>query len=73
MAKQAKVVDFRRVPSPDPKRLGKKDRIYVMEMDDGIKLVVRVPDEDFTDDKLREAIKAEVQDRGTEMARTIEL
>ena len=73
MAKKVEIKDFRKIPSPDPKRLGKVDRVYIVETDPGVRLVIRVPDEDFTDAKLVEAIRAEIQTRGTEIAKPIEI
>ena len=73
MAKQVKVIDYRKLPSPDPKRLGKFDRMYVVEPEAGVRVVVRIPDETYSDEKLRDAIRKELTERGTEVSRTIEI
>ena len=73
MAKQAKILDYRKIPSSDPKRMGKYDRMFVVEPEAGVRLVIKVPDEDFTDAKLVDAIRAELVERGTQVNRSIEI
>ena len=72
MAK-AKVIDYRRFPSPDPKRLGKQDVMRVVEVDGGARVVVRVPAEADTPEALKAAVKAELEDRGKNLNQEFEI
>ena len=63
MPDTVKIVTTQKLPSTDPQRMGKYDRLFVVELTPGTNLFVRVPDEDFTKEKLVAAIKAEVAER----------
>lgn len=73
MADKCKVLSMQRLPSADPQRLGKYDRLFVVEVAAGNTLVVRVPDEGFDEAKLQAAIRAELQERGKWVGRELEL
>lgn len=60
-----KIVDVRDTPSPDPKRVGKLDRIVTYSVDAYRMYVCRLPLEDFTEDKLKAKIKKDMAERGT--------
>lgn len=73
MPETIKILDMKRLPSPDPERMGKLDRLFVIEAGQGIRLVVRLPDDGFDDDKLKAAVKAELAERGSWIGRQMEL
>lgn len=73
MPDTVKVVEVKKLPSVDPQRLGQYDRIFVVEVTPGDNLFVRVPDKDFTEEKLRAAIKAELQERSAWAGKEISL
>jgi len=68
-----KIVDHRIIPSPDPKRLGKKDVLQVVEVEGAGTVVVRLPQEDHSDEKLKAEIKAQMEERSKHVGREIEL
>lgn len=68
-----KITDHRILPSPDPKRLGKKDVLQVVEVDGVSTLVIRLPQEDYSDEKLKAEIQAQLEERGKHVGREIEL
>lgn len=67
------VLDMQDLPSTDPKRLGKLDRIIVWETEPGVRGVVRLPVEEFTEDTLRAAVRATVEERGKWLRRKLPL
>lgn len=73
MADKVKVISMQRLPSADPQRLGKYDRLVVVEVAAGNSIVVRVPDEGFDEEKLKTAVKAELQERGKWVGRELTL
>jgi len=73
MAEKIKIVDMKRLPSPDPQRMGKTDRLFVVDAGSGNRLVVRLPDEEFDEDKLAAAVKAELAERGAWIGRELEI
>ena len=73
MPGKAKVVDFRRFPSPDPKRLGKQDVLFVVQLEDGASLAIHLPSEKSSDADLKKAIEGELLERTKQVNRTIEL
>ena len=73
MPEQAKVIDYRKIPSPDPKRVGKQDSLYVVEASGGVRVVIRIPAESKDPDALKKAVQAELQERGQQIGRTLEL
>lgn len=73
MADKVKIMSMQRLPSADPQRLGKYDRLFVVQVAAGNSLVVRVPDEGFDQAALQAAIKAELQERGKWVGREIEV
>lgn len=58
-----KVIDVRDLPSADPARMGKWDKIIVYEIDPEHRYSVAVPAETFSEDTLRAAVKADMQGR----------
>lgn len=68
-----KVLSVRNLPSPDRERLGRTDRVIAFEVEGAGRDVVRLPAEDFTEDKLREAIKALMAERSQWEGKTFRL
>lgn len=64
MPNTVKIVERKKLPSVDPKRLGKYDLIFVVELAPGDMIFVRVPDEEFTEEKLQDAIREQIKERG---------
>jgi len=64
MPDTVKIVTMQKLPSTDPQRMGEYDRIFVVELTPGTNLFVRVPDKDFTEEKLQAAIREEIKQRG---------
>jgi len=58
-----KVVDVRDVPSTDPGRIGKIDVLITYQLDPTHIYMVRIPKEEFTEAKVREVIKRDVEEK----------
>jgi hypothetical protein len=63
MPTKFKVFDIRKVPSADPARIGKYDQLVMYELDPMRRYIVRIPEEEFTEQKMIEAIKADMAER----------
>lgn len=68
-----KVLDVRSLPSPDPQRMGKWDKIVVYELSPEHRYSVIMPAETFSDDTLRTAVKADMQERAQWLGKTYQL
>lgn len=62
-----------RIMSVDPTRRGKWDRIVAYSMDDGHGSAVFVPDEAFSEEAMRKAIKADMEDRSKWLGKSFPL
>jgi len=62
--REFEILDLRRLPSTSPQRLGKRDVLVIYALDPYRRYVVTIPEEDFSEDKLREVIKADIEERG---------
>ena len=58
-----KVSDVRRVPSADPDRLGKFDQLVMYELDPMRRYIVRIPEEEFNEDRMKHAVKEDIAER----------
>jgi len=58
-----KVIDVQQLPSPDPRRMGKWDKVIVYELDPLRRYSVLVPAETFSEETLRAAVKADLETR----------
>ena len=67
------VVDYRVIPSPDAKRLGKKDILQVVEIDGGARFAIRLPEENSGDDALKAEIKRQMTERGANVGKVLEI
>jgi len=63
MPTKFKVFDIRKVPSADPTRIGKDDQLVMYELDPMRRYIVRIPVEEFSEEKMLEAIKADMAER----------
>jgi hypothetical protein len=68
-----KVYDSRRILSFDPKRLGKEDLLFIVEIDGGVRFPLTLPVEGYTEAKLKEAVKARVTERGQFVGQEFEI
>jgi hypothetical protein len=57
------ILDVHDLPSPDPARLGKTDRLVIYSTDAAHRYAVRLPAETFSEDALRAAIRADLAQR----------
>jgi len=73
MPTKFKVFDVRKVPSAEPTRIGKYDQLVMYELDAMRRYIVRIPEEDFTEDKMIEAIKADMAERAQYTGKEYEL
>jgi hypothetical protein len=68
-----KVVDVRRLPSADPRRMGKYDRLVMLELGPNLRDTVTVADEEFTEAKVKTAVEALMKERGAWVGREFEV
>lgn len=72
MPEKFKVEEVRRIPSADPARRGAFDRLVVFSTGAGNRDVVTVADEDFTEEKVCEAVRALLKERGAWIGKELE-
>ena len=63
MPTKFKVSDTRRVPSADPERIGKYDILVMYELSPMDRHIVGVPEEEFSEDRLKRAVKEDIAER----------
>lgn len=63
MPTKFKIFDVRRVPSAEPDRIGKYDQLVMYELDPMRRYIVRIPEETFTEETMKAAIKADMASR----------
>jgi len=73
MAQRIKVIDIREFPSTDPKRVGKFDVVVTYQLDAFRTYIVTIPKEEFTEAKLKEVIRKELEEKERWIGREIEL
>ena len=73
MPTKFKVFDIRKVPSAEPTRIGKYDQLVMYELDPMRRYIVRIPEEEFTEAKMLEAIKADMAERAQYSGKEYEL
>ena len=73
MPTKFKLFDLRRVPSAEPTRAGKFDQLIMYELDPMRRYIVRIPEEDFTEERMLEAIKADIAERAKFAGKEYEL
>jgi hypothetical protein len=70
---QVRIVDVRKLPSPDPQRYGKDDAIVLYELAPGTRYSVRLPAENLTDATITAAIRADMTERGKWQGKQLQL
>jgi len=60
---KVKILDVRDVPSVEPGRIGKIDVLITYQVDPTHIYMVRLPKEEFTDEKVKEAIKKDLEEK----------
>jgi len=60
---KVKVLDVRDVPSTEPGRIGKIDVLVTYQLDPTHIYMVRLPKEEFTDEKVKEVIRKDVEEK----------
>jgi len=68
-----KIVDVRDVPALDPERLGKIDVMVTYEVEPMRVYMVRIPKEEFDEERLRREIKRDIQARAKWIGRKLKL
>jgi len=63
MPTKFKIFDIRKVPSAEPARVGKYDQLVMYELDPMRRYIVRVPEEEFTEERMIRAVKEDMADR----------
>jgi len=63
MPTKFKVFDVRKVPSAEPERVGKYDQLIMYELDPMRRYIVRVPEDEFTEDRMIRAVKEDIAER----------
>lgn len=70
---KVKILDMREVPSGEPERIGKYDYIITYQIDPLRTFIVTVPKEEYSEEKLREAIRKAEEERGKWVGRELEI
>jgi len=63
MPTKFKIFDVRRVPSAEPDRIGKYDQLVMYELDPMRRYIVRVPEEEFSEERMKQAVKEDMAER----------
>ena len=63
MPTKFRIFDVREVPSAEPTRMGKYDQLVMYELDPMRRYIVRIPSEEFTEERMKEAVKADMAKR----------
>lgn len=73
MPTKFKLFDVREVPSAEPERVGKYDKLVMYELDPMRRYIVKIPAEEFSEEKMLAAIKADMADRAQYIGKEYEL
>ena len=68
-----KVFDIRRVPSAEPARVGKYDQLVMYELDPMRRYIIRIPEDEFTEDRMIQEIKKDMEERSKFVGKDYEL
>ena len=63
MPTKFKIFDVRSVPSAEPGRVGKYDKLVMYELDPMRRYIIRMAEEDFIEEKMIQAVKADMAER----------
>jgi len=56
-----KVLDVRKIPSPDEHRIGQLDHLVTYKLDEFRTYMVRIPKDPITKDDIKDAVKADLE------------
>jgi len=73
MTTKVKIFDIREVPSAEPTRVGKYDKLVMYELDPMRRYIVKMPAEDFSEDRMKQLIKEDIQERAKFTGREFEI
>ena len=73
MPTKFKIFDIRKVPSAEPERVGKYDQLVMYELDPMRRYIVRIPEEEFTEDRMLQAVKEDIAERSKFAGKEYEL
>jgi len=68
-----RILDMRKLPSPDPARLGRDDMIVIYEHGAGQRSSVRLPAEALTEEAVKAAVTRDMEERGKWLGKTLQL
>lgn len=68
-----RIIDVRDIPSREPDRVGKLDRVVTYSVGPERIHATKLPVEDFTEEKLKARIRAEIAERGDWLWRELEI
>ena len=70
---EVKIIDIRKIPSIEPGRFGKFDVMVVYQTPDGNVYTIKIPEESFSEEELKLAIKKDLQERTKWVGKTFRL
>jgi len=65
------IIDVRDIPSTEPGRIGKIDVLVTYQIDPAHIYMIRIPKEEFTEERLTEAIRKDVAEKRKWIGRKI--
>ena len=68
-----RVFDVRKVPSAEPERIGKFDQLVMYELDPMRRYIIRIPAEEFSEERMKEEIKKDMAEREAFTAKEYEI
>jgi hypothetical protein len=68
-----RIIDVRKLPSPDPARYGKDDAIVLYELAPGARYSVRLPAENLNEPAIKAAIAADIKERSPWQGKALQL
>ena len=71
--RKVRILDVREVPSTDPERFGKMDVLITYQVDPMHVYIIRLPKEEFNEERVREAIRADLEEKAKWLGRELEL
>lgn len=63
MPTKFKIFDVRKVPSAEAVRVGKYDQLVMYELDPMRRYIVRIPEEEFSEERMIRAVKEDMEER----------
>lgn len=60
---KVKIFDIRKVPSAEAARVGEYDQLVMYELDPMRRYIVKIPEKEFTEERMKQAIKEDMAER----------